>query len=171
MPDELKHLNKEDLFLLMESYRNMITMHSTVVEQQKQIIDLQNNIISKQDNISTQQSHSKEQVKMITDKMSNWTSKLAESQKELQSAHVEMEKTLTNSINKVQEKLGDEKLDLTKQHSGINTRIYVSMGAMATIIIGLIALAMGLIDRYDMINDMAQTIHEIGDFIRNHTHP
>jgi predicted PurR-regulated permease PerM len=171
MPDELKHLNKEDLFLLMESYRNMITMHSTVVEQQKQIIDLQNNIISKQDNISTTQSHTKEQMKVITDKMNSWTSKLADSQKELQAAHIDMEKALTQSIDKVKEKLGDEKLDLTKQHSGINTRIYVSMGAMATIIIGLIALAMGLVDRYDMMQDMSEAIQEILNIVKNHTHP
>jgi hypothetical protein len=42
---------------------------------------------------------------------------------------------------------------------------------MATIIIGLIALAMGLVDRYDMMQDMSEAIQEILNIVKNHTHP
>lgn len=157
MPDELKHLNKEDLFLLMESYRNMITMHSTLVEQQKQIIDLQNNIIKKQDGISIKQTQSCDQLKIITEKLGQCAENLTKTNDTVNTSCNNLDKSFTSSIDKLKTSVGDSKLELTKQHSGISTKVYVAMGLMGTIIIALVALATGLVDKYAML----QEVHDV----------
>lgn len=170
MPDELKHLNKEDLFLLMESYRNMITMNSTLVEQQKQIIGLQNNIIKKQDEISIKQTQSCDQLKVITEKLGQCADNLSKTNENVQTSCSNLDKSISTNLSSIKDKVGESKLDLTKQHSGINTRIYVAMGAMATIIIALVALSTGLIDRFELLKDIHSILQTIAEHVIPHAH-
>jgi hypothetical protein len=48
-------LTRDDLVLLMESYRNMITMHQTILDQTTKTIDKLTDITAKQDNIISKQ--------------------------------------------------------------------------------------------------------------------
>lgn len=158
MPDELKHLNKEDLFLLMESYRNMITMHSTLAEQQKQIIDLQNKIINKQDGLSLKQTQSCNQLRMITDEVRQMSGGLTTTNDNLQKSCSLLDKNIVSTMTTINERISESKLDVTKQHSMITNRIYITMGVMSTIIIGLITLAVGLTDKFDMISKIYEIL-------------
>ena len=150
MPDEFKHLNKDDLFLLMESYRNMIQMHSTLVEQQKQIMDLQHDIIKKQDSISMKQTQSCGQLEKVVDRIEESASNLGK-----------INESVTTGLTDVNTNIGNNKLEFTKQHSGINTKIYVSMGAMATIVISLVALSIGLLDKYDLLQEIYEMVKDL----------
>lgn len=170
MPDELKHLNKEDLFLLMESYRNMITMHSTLVEQQKQIIDLQNNIIKKQDIISIKQTQSCDQLKIITEKLGQCANNLLKTNDNINTSCTNLDKSINESISKVKEKVGENRLATQKGHSGINSRIYFAMGGTAAVIIALISLAIGLLDRYELIGAIHELVKQIAEHVIPHVH-
>lgn len=156
MTDEFKHLNKDDLFLLMESYRNMIQMHSTLVEQQKQIIDLQHDVIKKQDSISLKQAQTCGQLENVASKIEGTTSNLTK-----------INDSLSSGLTEVRSNLDNSQLELTKQHSGINTRLYIAMGTMATIVIGLITLSIGLMDKYHILHE----IHEVVKEILQYMHP
>jgi cysteinyl-tRNA synthetase len=165
MPDESKHLNKEDLFLLMESYRNMITMHSTLVEQQKQIINLQNNMIKKQDEISIKQNKSCDQLSRITEKLGECTDNLTKTNDNIQSHCLSLDKSMTSLFDGIKDRISETKLEATKQHSGINLRIYVAMGAMATIIITILAMGGTLIEKFTLIHSMHDMLRNVVDFI------
>lgn len=165
MPDELRHLNKEDLFLLMESYRNMITMHSTLAEQQKQIIDLQNNIISKQDVISFQQTKEYDQISNIVEKINICSTNISETSNTIQSFYSSIDKALISNTVSVKERIGVNQIDNAKQHSGLTNRLYISMGVMASIVIALIGLVMGLSEKYDMLKEVHEVVNQISNYL------
>jgi len=159
MAQDLQSLNKDDLYLLMESYRNMIQMHSTLVEQQKQIIDLQNHILAKQDAIASKQTQSCDQLKGVAEKLEACAANLLKTNDTITSTSMSLDKTMSNGLDLVKDKIGGGQLELTKQHSGINVRLYVAMGGMATIIIGLIGLLMALSGKFDLITEIHKAIH------------
>lgn len=154
MPEETKHLSKEDLFLLMESYRNMTTMHSTLVEQQKQLMAYQSNMIQKQDDISSQQN-------AICNKLTRVTEKLEECIKIL----VKNNEAVSSKCNDIESNVNAVAKELSGQHAGLNSKIYTSMGLMATIVIGLITMIYNLIDKYHVLNDMHITVTQIANAI------
>jgi predicted PurR-regulated permease PerM len=152
MPDDLKHLNKDDLFLLMESYRNMITLHTTLVEQQKQLMVSQSNMIAKQDDIASQQN-------TICNKLGRVTEKLEE-------CIVALSKTkddVAGQCNSIDHNLDIMSKDLTTQHNGLSTKVYTSMGLMATIVISLITVIYSLADKYTLLEKMNGTLTQIAN--------
>jgi hypothetical protein len=50
-------LTKDDLVLLMESYRNMITMHQTILDQSEKTIEKMGLIADKQDALYAKQNN------------------------------------------------------------------------------------------------------------------
>lgn len=161
---ELHHLNKDDLFLLMESYRNMIQMHSTLLQQQKQMIELQNSLLSKEDNISLSQE------KTLT-KIDNMISDLSLCANNLQKTNITMiemynniEKTLTGKLGGLKDDIGNNQKDITKQHTGINTKLYVAMGGSATIIIALIGLIYTLVEKFSLLTEVHKIVTTIFNY-------
>lgn len=152
MSDETKHLSKDDLFLLMESYRNMTTMHSTLVEQQKQLMVYQSNMIQKQDEISSQQNAICNKLTRVAEKLEDCIHILSKTKDDVSTKCTDID----DDLQKVAK-------ELTEQHSGLNGKIYTSMGLMATIIIGLITMIYNLIDKYHLLNDMHITLTQIAN--------
>jgi hypothetical protein len=152
MPDELKHLNKDDLFLLMESYRNMITLHATLVEQQKQLMVSQSNMIQKQDEIASQQTAICNKLGRVAEKLEECITTLSKTKDDVAS-----------QCGSIDNHLDTMSKDLTSQHTGLNGKIYTSMGLMATIVIGLITMIYNLIDKYHLLSDMHITLTQIAN--------
>ena len=150
MPDELKHLNKDDLFLLMESYRNMITLHATLVEQQKQLMVSQTNMISKQDEISSQQNNICNKLARVAEKLEECISTLSKTKDDVGTQCGAIDRDLT-SMSK----------DLTKQHNSLGVKVYTSMGLMATIVVSLITMIYTLLDKYELLDKMNTTLTQI----------
>jgi uncharacterized coiled-coil protein SlyX len=144
MPDEFKHLSKDDLFLLMESYRNMIQLHSTLVEQQKSIMELQHTLIAKQDNISMKQVKTCDQLALIASKLDDCSNNLIKTNDNIQLACNNIDKNINGGIETVKDKMNGNQVEITKQHSGITNRVYIAMGLMGTIVIALIGLSVQL---------------------------
>jgi uncharacterized coiled-coil protein SlyX len=165
MPDEFNHLSKEDLYLLMESYRNMIQMHSTLAEQHKTIIDLQNEIISKQEKISLKQVSSSDQLTRVTDKLEECSANLIKTNENVQASSSKIDKSISTEIGYVRDKMGRHQVDLTKQNASVINRIYISIGLMATIIIGLIGIMIGLLDKYNLLSEVHELVHRIAEYL------
>ena len=52
-PTEKDQLSKNDLFILMDSYKNNIQLNTTLLEQQKQMLQLHSNVLEKQNETMT----------------------------------------------------------------------------------------------------------------------
>lgn len=165
MPNEFNHLNKEDLYLLMESYRNMIQMHSTLAEQQKTIIELQNEIMNKQEKLSSKQSTSCDQLEKISKELEGCSANLTKANDNIISSSGRIDKSISTEISTVKDKMGRQQVDLTKQHSSIINRLYISYGLMASIIIGLVTLIVSLIDKYNLLKDIHNLIHKTATYL------
>jgi DNA repair exonuclease SbcCD ATPase subunit len=117
-------LTKDDLVLLMESYRNMITMHQTILDQSEKTIEKMGLIADKQDALYSKQNS-------VCNTLNNVSSSL-------DSANASIAKAAEVSIRHEKE--------IIKQHNKIETKIHLGWIGMGTIILGLIGLIITLSD-------------------------
>lgn len=127
MPDD--NLTKDDLVLLMESYRNMITMHQTILDQSTKTIEKLDGIATRQDGISTKQGRLCNSLDKITTRLDDCTTILKDSNTNISG----METKIKDEIN-IHEKKSIE------DHGKITNKIYLGWIGMGTIIISLIGL-------------------------------
>jgi len=117
-------LTRDDLVLLMESYRNMITMHQTILDQSEKTIEKMGLIATKQDDLYSKQNSVCGTLNKVSSNLDDTTKSLSEAAK----AAVRHEK------------------DVMAQHNRIETKIHLGWIGMGTIIIGLIGLIIALTD-------------------------
>lgn len=108
-------LSRDDLFLLMDSYKNTIELNTTLSHQQNSIIEQQHAILA--------------QDKKTGEKMDLLIQKLGEHTKALTDIQTEM--TTTNSARR---------LECNKEHSNMTIKVYGIIASLIIIIIALLAL-------------------------------
>jgi len=135
MAENDNKLSRDDLFLLLESYKNTIQLNTTLCEQQKQILNKQNLVC---DSITKILNEIKYLVKINTEIDYKGNQKL-----------------VVDGIGNVKDKVDDvnntvklefstHKMDVIKDHSGITIKLYIAFGGMISIIITLIGIIMYL---------------------------
>lgn len=117
-------LSKDDLILLMESYKNMIQLNTTLIEQQKAILYKQETILDKQN--------------VVCDKLDRLLSKL------------------DNSFLCIKDRVGELDKNCIKDHASIRNRLYISVGLMTTIILGLLGILGTLLSKVTLLNEIAK---------------
>lgn len=122
-------LTRDDLVLLMESYRNMITMHQTILDQSEKTIEKMDNIATKQDALFSKQSHLCTSLDRVSENLDGASASLKEAAK---SAIAHEKETI-------------------KQHGKIENKIHLGWIGMGTIIMGLIGLIMMLIKFHNTV--------------------
>jgi hypothetical protein len=127
MPED--NLTKDDLMLLMESYRNMIEYHQTILEQSTKTIEKLDSITTKQDIISTKQNSTCIHLKSITNKLDSVIGSSADHHKELH----------------------DHNIESIKTHGKLANKIHVGWVGMGSIIVGIIAIVVALITQLPII--------------------
>lgn len=142
MPDSIdeKSLNREDLMLLMESYRNTIEMHTTILEQQKQVIQFQHTIVEKQDSILGKQSSVCDKLTTLATNLDTCAQNIAKSNENTNNTYLAIKKEVEDEVEKVGTKIEGTRIENVTQHSAITNKIYVGMVGSAVIIIALIGL-------------------------------
>ena len=135
-----KSLSREDLTLLMESYRNTIELHTTLLEQQKQVLEFQHTIINKQDVILGKQSKVYDQLSILANSLGSCATNIDESNKSMIKTLSLIKKDVEDEVEKVGTKLEKTRLDNVIQHSAITNKIYIGMVGSAGIIVMLIGL-------------------------------
>lgn len=135
-----KSLSREDLTLLMESYRNTIELHTTLLEQQKQVLQFQHTIMEKQDSILGKQSKVYEQLSTLATNLGSCASNIDESNKSMTKTLISIKDNVEDEVEKVGTKIEGTRIETIKQHSAITNKIYVGMVGSAVIIITLIGL-------------------------------
>lgn len=139
-----KSLSREDLTLLMESYRNTIELHTTLLEQQKQVLQFQHTIIEKQDSILGKQSKVCDKLTDVTKHLETCASNIAESNKSITATYLSIKKDVEDEVEKVGDKIEGTRVENVTQHSAITNKIYVGMVGSGMIIITLIGLLIKL---------------------------
>lgn len=126
-------LTRDDLVLLMESYRNMITMHQAILDQTTKTIERMDTIATKQDSLFSKQGQICHSLESITSGLEGVNTNLSNCNTNI--------KTLDDSVSKQINEFDKRAID--NQGKLVN-KIHLGWIGMGTIILGLIGLIMTL---------------------------
>lgn len=129
--DDKGALDRDDLFLLLESYRNSITLNTTLLEQQKKLLEKQGEIINRQGLLF-------DRIDEVLNGMSNHAKR---------STHIEQ----ALEVNQIENEAG-----FTKLYSKLANKIYVGWIGMGVIIISLIGLFTSWLHNCNLIKEIAK---------------
>lgn len=136
----LDQLTKDDLVLLMESYRNMITMHQTILDQTNKTIDKLDVISTKQDSLFSKQGN-------LCSSLDNIMKKVVDSSINIKTNNTKVDDLKSGLI----EKLNNHEIRSTEDHGKLTNKIYIGWVGMISIIIALIGLGLTLIHNTPII--------------------
>jgi len=108
---------------MMDTYSNMITMNTILLEQHKKSVETQQGIIRKQEDIVVKQED-------IINKLSKTSENIAD-----------LKLTLTT-----------HKSEYTEQHGKLSTKVQIAMYSMGTVIVSLIGLIYTIISHNSLIS-------------------
>jgi len=158
MSDGDKSLSRDDLFLLMKSYENSVTLNTTLLEQQKQLLEHQNEIIDKQKTVC-------DSVNKVLDKLASCAQKTVEVQEHLGEKITGLNESINDSVIDNTKTLSEMKINceahhssLSKEHMGINIRTYFGYTGLVAVIISLIYLGIRLFTHLDTIDAIAKSL-------------
>lgn len=121
-----KQFDKDDIFLLMESYKNMIDLNRTVLEQQKVQIEKTNDLIDVQKNVCNG-------IKELLTKFEN----------------------IEENISEAKNNISEHKQNSNKDHSTLLSKINILYIGMSVVMITIIAGVSGLfIKTFELIKSL-----------------
>jgi len=136
MPEQHDGLTRDDLVLLMESYRNMITMHQTILDQTTHTIEKLDNIATKQDSISTKQNNTCTQLGNIAKRLDDCAKNLSDSNTTVHN----------HSLKSIEE------------HGKITNKVYIGWIGMGTIIVSLVGLLLAGLHYVEHFQNLIETV-------------
>lgn len=126
MPEN-KELNRDDLFLLMQSYKNTVESNTILLEQQKKLLEHQNVIIGKQKEVSISLNKVLEKFGMVGDMK-----------------------------GEVLEQINNCHLTCVQDRGSIKQRLIFLYAGMSLVTISLIGLVITVFDKMDLIEKIAK---------------
>lgn len=120
-------LSKNDLYILMESYKNNIQLNTTLLEQQKQLMIMNTAAIEKQ--------------KELCSTLDKFIENLTNCSKKLEDNHVKIVELIDNKSADIQTKIITHDATNSVEHSKISNKLYVALGGMVLIILAVIELS------------------------------
>jgi len=111
----MSDLSKEDLTLLMDSYKKQVELNTQVLTQQQNLIVRLDSMIE----IHKETCHN---INKVGEKIED------------------QGKNTTDKFNKMSEKLNSDRKESLKEHTDLRFKIYIAMSLMGVIILNLIAI-------------------------------
>lgn len=158
---DLKGLSKEDLYLLMESYKNMITLNATLAEQQKQLMDNQGKIIEKQDVLFNKQSQICDRITKMIDTIDRWINTTKTGHDEIQNTCDGLEETFTDKLDKVVTGQTDIRIENTKQHEGIKKHMYAAYIGFGSLMLSMLSMIYYVYSHNDKAKELLTLLQKI----------
>jgi len=164
-----EEISKNDLFILMDSYKNNIQLNTTLLEQQKQIMIINNQAIEKHQDLCKSVDELVEKLTICSKVLSDNHTKISNDLNILSSRLVNEFTTLNNNLtikmSNESDKLNtnDTKLinkfeydtnNLSNEHGKITNKIYLAFIAMSGIIIAVISLAISFADKFHTLSTL-----------------
>lgn len=138
-----QNLTKNDLNLLMESYKNMFLMHQTILDQQTQMAETLQKIVDKQ-------SKSCNEMEKISYTLKDCVDVLKENQKDFR-----------ENITNVNDKIANHNATSIDGHGKIKNSVYIAMVGSATIILTLLGMGWKLYADHQAITEILHTVQHI----------
>jgi hypothetical protein len=130
---EADKIDRDDLFLLMESYKNTIELNTTLLERQEIVNDMQVKLMESIKEICKNQSMILSEIKAVPDAFLTVAEKIAGEIKKLNDNH-------TKDLRDIKDNVATGRNADFKEHAGLNMRIYVALSGMAAIVAALVGL-------------------------------
>ena len=130
-------LSKNDLYILMESYKNNIQLNTTLLEQQKQLMIMNTAAIEKQ--------------KEFCSTLDKFIENLTNCSKKLEDNHIKIVDLIDNKTSDIGTKIITMESNNSIEHSKITNKLYVALGGMVLIVIAVINLAFTYADKFNDI--------------------
>jgi 23S rRNA A2030 N6-methylase RlmJ len=131
-------IDRDDLFLLMESYKNTIELNTTLLERQEILSQLQAKLIESISEVCGNQSKILQEIKSIPEALSSAANHLADELKRMNDAH-------SKEIQTLRDQLAQQRNAEVKEHAGFNNRLYVALSGMVGIVLALIGLLIKIV--------------------------
>lgn len=141
-------VDKDDIFLLLESYKNNIELTSTLLEQQKQLLNQQSEVIKKQNTLCDTMNKLLDKFDMCYTNANNIQTKLLESQGEIK-------KDVSSCKTDIKTDISGVKTTILTDHNKLALLIYGMGGGLITLIISLIGFMYIWSDRFSLMKDIA----------------
>lgn len=139
-----KELSRDDLFLLMESYKTTIESNTTLLQQQETLLQQHNTIIDKQKEVS-------QSISQILKDLGQYTKEIGELEHSLLEAKNECKTSVT-------EVLSNHNLERVKEHSSIKLRLYIVYAGLVGVVASLTTLLIGAFDKFKIIEEIARQL-------------
>jgi hypothetical protein len=131
-------IDRDDLFLLMESYKNTIELNTTLLERQEILSQLQAKLIESITEVCGNQSRILQEIKAIPETLSSAAGHLAGELKRSNDAQIDQLRVLRDQLSQARNAE-------VKEHAGFNNRLYVALSGMVCIVLALIGLLIKII--------------------------
>ncbi len=125
--------SRDDLFLLLEAYRNQVETNQTLMEQQSRLIEQHIQILGRQAEVCND-------VSEVINKIGRLSEREAEKHADLQ------------------DKINTSQLGCVKDHSSIKTKMTILYIGIGAIVIALISLAHSAYEKLDVIKSIAEKL-------------
>lgn len=158
---DVKGLSKEDLYLLMESYKNMISLNATLAEQQKQLMENQEKIIVKQDMLATKQTSVCDRINVMIDRIDTWTNATKGAHDEIQDTCIGLEESLEGKMSKILDNQTSITIENTKQHEGLKNHMYGAYIALGSVIVSVLTLVYFVYSHNDKASEILKLLQKI----------
>lgn len=158
---DVKGLSKEDLYLLMESYKNMITLNATLAEQQKQLMENQTKIFEKQDHLAARQQQFCDRVNLMIDRIERWTADAKMGHDEIQNTCTGLEENLGEQLEGIKTSNNQMIIDNTKSHASLKNHIYGAYVGMGSMIVSILTLVYLVFSHNDKASDIFNLLQKV----------
>jgi hypothetical protein len=153
-----KALSRDDLFLLLDSYKNTIEMNTTLVEQQKFLMDSQGHILKTQEDIFKKQKEMCVSMTNVTQELNKVTESLKQFNETVSYTCKEKQDNILKKLGEVKSQVDGQVINDTKHDSSMKIKLYTAMGGSFVIIVSLISLIITIVNQYSGIVKLLELI-------------
>ena len=140
-------LSKNDLFILMESYKNNIQLNTTLLEQQKQLIVMINQSVDKQKELC-------ENLDEFIKNLTNCSERMNNNHLQIITKIGEASSRMSSEVSEVSKKITIASATTSVENSKITNKIYVSLVGMVTVVVSIIGLAITYTQKFSYLADL-----------------
>lgn len=153
-----KAISRDDLFLLIGSYKNTVEMYMSIVEKQNEISATQAKILDTQNKIIESQITSLNEFSKVAGELHIYIDQIKEMKTSLSTTTSANQTALTSALKGVIDKIDNHNLGSVKNHGTTRTRLYIALGSTLGIVGSLITMIILIISKYNYVEELLKAI-------------
>lgn len=128
-----ERIGRDDLFLLMESYKNTVELNTTLLERKEIISRQQVALVESINKMCENQATILTELKTFPETVRRAVEKITQALKDINDTH-------KKEFRVLREQHAENNKTVIREHAALNNRVYVAFSGMAAIIIALIGI-------------------------------